>query len=146
MNYEDDQDVIEEVPLGLTVFIISVMVLGCLIFGGMCFALIKIATSRPGAEAVTQGYNFSKVKPAFMEKKEMKRLSASSMVNQITPTRSFWIIEGSQKPFAVKDILKRIGARFDDPFKSWYIENPNEAKIAEIKKLGLQVQHRRYGK
>ncbi len=59
-------------------------------------------------------------------------------------TRIYWIIDGSEKTFFKREVIKTIGAYFVREHNTWCIDNPSDKARELIKVNGLILQFRKY--
>lgn len=74
----------------------------------------------------------------------MKTNLVTNPATMMLASRCYWILDGSQKAFIRRDVIKALGGYFVREHESWCIDNPDEKARDLIKNNGLILQFRKY--
>lgn len=69
-----------------------------------------------------------------------KQQKVIKKVNNSPFSKTYFIMDGSEKTFDFKEEIKMKGGRWDKDFRCWCIEDPLEETLSLFKTLGLKVQ------
>jgi len=61
-----------------------------------------------------------------------------------TVVKCFWILDGSEKAYSLRQEIKNHGGYWVEDHRSWCIDDPDESTINVFRMAGLIVQFRKY--
>ena len=69
-----------------------------------------------------------------------RQQKAIKKVNNNPFSKTYFVMDGSEKTFDFKEEIRLKGGRWDKDFRCWCIEDPLEETLSLFKTLGLKVQ------
>lgn len=62
----------------------------------------------------------------------------------VVSVKCFWILDGSEKTFFKREIIKSCKGYFVREHNAWCIDNPSEKAVELIRSNGMVLQFRKY--